>query len=210
MSNLPKPSDLTLYNYVKKLADKKFASKSGIYKSSWIVREYKKRGGKYTTKKSRKLIGLRRWYKEKWVDLNRPIKSHGKIIDYEECGRESAKINSNYPLCRPSIKVTADTPKTYKEISEKSIEKAKKEKKKVKGSKNIQFGGKSNQEKDESLVEDTNNNNDKSNDKTNDKSGDKTNDKTSDKSGDISDENSDDNSFTYGLAIMALFLVFSI
>jgi hypothetical protein len=138
-----KPLDMKLYNYVKKLADKKFQSKTSIYKSSWIVKQYKKRGGKYNTeKKSRKLTGLKRWFKENWVDLTRPIKTKNKkIIGYESCGRESISDTKNYPLCRPSIRVTKDTPKTYKELSKKIIEKAKKEKKKVKGTKNIQFGG---------------------------------------------------------------------
>lgn len=164
MSNIAKPIDIKLYNYVKKLADKKFQSKTGIYKSSWIVREYKKRGGKYSSnKKSRKLIGLRRWYKEKWVDLNRPIKSNDKIIGYEECGRTSEEMNKvDYPLCRPTLRITKETPKTYTEISEKSIKKAKKEKKKVKGSKNIQFGGKVSHEVQTEHKESNDNDNDNS------------------------------------------------
>ncbi len=36
----PTPVNKKLYNSIKKKADKKFRSKSGIYKSSWIVREY--------------------------------------------------------------------------------------------------------------------------------------------------------------------------
>ena len=39
------PKDISLYKYVKSLADKKFESPTSIYKSSWIIREYKKRGG---------------------------------------------------------------------------------------------------------------------------------------------------------------------
>jgi len=31
------PSDKKLYSRVKKMADKKFQAKTGIYKSSWIV-----------------------------------------------------------------------------------------------------------------------------------------------------------------------------
>ena len=40
---MPEPINKSLYDKVKKLADKKFNSKTGIYKSSWIVKEYKKR-----------------------------------------------------------------------------------------------------------------------------------------------------------------------
>lgn len=139
----PQPADKKLYEYVKRLADKKFTSKSGIYRSSWIVREYKKRGGKYIGRKtSVKSPGLRRWYKEKWVDLNRPIKnSKGRVIGYKPCGRTSASKKSSYPLCRPSKIITKGTPRTFREISKKSIRRAKKDKSKVKHRSNIKFGG---------------------------------------------------------------------
>jgi hypothetical protein len=128
-----------LYEYVKKLADKKFKSKTGIYKSSWIVSEYKRRGGKYKNKKKPK-TGLYRWYKEKWIDLNRPIKnSKGKIIGYESCGRKSIKKNQKYPLCRPTYKISKDTPVTYKKLKKSSILKAKREKSKLKNKGNIKF-----------------------------------------------------------------------
>lgn len=137
------PVDMKLYNYVKGLAKKKFKTSSGIYRSSWIVGEYKRRGGKYKGSKP-KSSGLTRWYKEKWVDLNRPIKnSKGKVIGYKPCGRKSIKSNNSnkYPLCRPSKRVNKGTPRTYKQISKQSISKAKREKSKVKGSGNIKFGG---------------------------------------------------------------------
>lgn len=128
-----------VYKYVRKLADKKFKSKTGIYKSSWIVKEYKRRGGKYKDKIKRK-SGLYRWYKEKWVDLNRPIKNeNGKIIGYESCGRKKIKNNQKYPLCRPTYRISKDTPITYKELTKKSISKAKREKKKIKHKGNIKF-----------------------------------------------------------------------
>jgi len=138
----PTPTNKALYNYVKQLANKKFKSKSGIYRSSWIVREYKKRGGKYSGKKTSS-SGLKRWYKEKWVDLNRPIRnSKGKIIGYKSCGRKSVKNSKGkYPLCRPSKRINKGTPRTYHSISKSSIKKAKKEKSKIKYKGNIKFGG---------------------------------------------------------------------
>jgi Family of unknown function (DUF5872) len=138
----PQPVDKELYNYVKRLAAKKFVSKSGIYRSSWIVQEYKKRGGRYKGKRpSSKSPGLKRWYKEKWVDLNRPIRnSQGKIVGYKSCGRPSQR-SPKYPLCRPSKRISTSTPKTYKEISKKNIQKAKRDKSKVRHRSNIKFGG---------------------------------------------------------------------
>lgn len=132
-------SDPKLYNYVKKLADKKFKSKTGIYKSSWIVKEYKRRGGKYKSKRKSK-SGLYRWYKEKWVDLNRPIKNkNGKIIGYHSCGRKKISSKSKYPLCRPTYKISNKTPIIYSKLSKKSIQKAKKDKSKLKHKGNIKF-----------------------------------------------------------------------
>jgi hypothetical protein len=137
----PKPVNKALYNYVKQLANKKFKSPSGIYRSSWIVKEYKRRGGKYSGKKTSS-SGLKRWFKEKWVDLNRPIRnSKGKIVGYKSCGRKSIKSNGKYPLCRPSKSVNKKSPRTYHSISQKSIKKAKREKSRIKNTGNIKFGG---------------------------------------------------------------------
>ena len=137
----PQPTNKTLYNYVKQLANKKFKSPSGIYRSSWIVKEYKRRGGKYSGKKTSS-SGLKRWFKEKWVDLNRPIRnSKGKIIGYKSCGRSKVKGSKNkYPLCRPSKRVNKGSPRTYHSISSKSISKAKREKSRIKSKGNIKFG----------------------------------------------------------------------
>jgi hypothetical protein len=63
-----------IHSVVKELADSKFKSKTSIYKSSWIVKEYIKRGGKFAGEKPDENTGLRRWFREKWVDLNRPTK----------------------------------------------------------------------------------------------------------------------------------------
>jgi len=137
---MPEPINKQLYQTVKNLANKKFTSPSGIYRSSWIVREYKKRGGKYSGSKS-KSSGLKRWFKENWIDLNRPIKnSIGKIVGYHKCGRKSSKSTGKYPLCRPSRRVNSKTPKTYKQLSKNSIDKAKKLKQIYTYKKNIIFG----------------------------------------------------------------------
>lgn len=48
---------------------------------------------------------LRRWFKEKWVDVSKKV--NGK---HPPCGRKDADGKS-YPKCRPSKKVSKDTPK---------------------------------------------------------------------------------------------------
>lgn len=132
----PIPQNKKLYKKILKEASKKFKSPSGIYRSAWIVREYLKRGGTYKTKSKPKSTspGLRRWFREEWIDI-----STGK-----SCGRKSARSQSShslrYPVCRPTKRISKSTPKTVSEISKRSLRKAIREKQKVRERSNIQFG----------------------------------------------------------------------
>ena len=47
-TSAPKPKNPKLYSRVKSEAKRKFASWPSAYGSAWLVREYKKRGGKYS------------------------------------------------------------------------------------------------------------------------------------------------------------------
>jgi hypothetical protein len=49
---------------------------------------------------------LRRWFKEKWVDVSKKV--GGK---HPPCGRKEA-TDKGYPKCRPLKKISKDTPKT--------------------------------------------------------------------------------------------------
>jgi len=49
--------------------------------------------------------GLKKWFKEKWVDISRPKKGGG----YHKCGRKKAKGKS-YPKCVPASKAARMTP----------------------------------------------------------------------------------------------------
>lgn len=71
-----------------------------------------------------KKADLRRWLKEDWVDISRKDKS-GK---HPPCGRSKASDGGGYPKCRPSKKVSKDTPVTSKGMSKKTKEKAVKQK----------------------------------------------------------------------------------
>ena len=104
---MSQPSDSKLYAQVKAEADAKFLAPTSIYKSAWIVREYKKRGGVYDSSKKDAKQGLLRWFKEKWVDTNR---------GNAPCGRKKASTKGTYPLCRPTVRVTKDTPTLKQEI----------------------------------------------------------------------------------------------
>ena len=109
----PVPSDQKLYDRIK--ARVKSSAKSrwpSAYLSGQVVREYKsemeKRGKKAykSGSPSKKSSSLGRWYKEVWIDI-----STGK-----PCG--AAKTKGYYRVCRPSKKITADTPRTARSLTE--------------------------------------------------------------------------------------------
>ena len=62
--------------------------------------------------------GLGRWFAEDWVDIKT-----GK-----PCGRKSGEKRKSYPACRPTKRVSAQTPKTASELSAKEKKKFKREK----------------------------------------------------------------------------------
>ena len=88
----PEPTNKRLYEQVKREAKKKYG-KWSAYASSWTVREYKKRGGRYRGSKSR-TSGISRWHKEKWVNVCKRTKS-GR---YAPCGRKRGSTRArDYP-----------------------------------------------------------------------------------------------------------------
>jgi hypothetical protein len=104
--------NLELYKKVKKMADETY-SKPSAYKSGYIVKKYKELGGTYSgTKKN---TGLTRWYKESWQDIG----------------------NKDYPVYRPTKRITKDTPLTASEISPSNLKKQIALKQKIKGTKNL-------------------------------------------------------------------------
>lgn len=111
-----KPTNMVLYNKVKKEAKNKFRVWPSAYASGWLVKEYKRRGGKYSGQKPGKSYGLERWFKEKWINI---CKSPPTV-----CGRPKTNLNNwkkKYPYCRPSIRISKSTPKTASELSKKEI-----------------------------------------------------------------------------------------
>ena len=116
----PQPVHPELYASVKAAADAKFLAPTSIYKSAWIVAEYKRRGGTYRKDDDGSSKGLTRWFREAWVDLERPIKdARGRVVGHAPCGRAKATVEGTYPLCRPSKRVSKATPLTVAEIGRK-------------------------------------------------------------------------------------------
>ena len=144
----PQPLNPVLYAKVKAEANRIYMTHSA-YKSGWIVKTYKERGGLYapTVEKTNKNTnvkntGLTRWFKEKWVDITRPLPSTSKngTTKYATCGRkETSTGRGTYPLCRPSKQINVLSPKTPDELTPQAINKAKKDKQRIKNKGNIRF-----------------------------------------------------------------------
>ena len=109
---MSKPANQELYDKVKKQIYNKYPVHSA-YRSSLLVQEYKKRGGTYLgAKNSNK--GLAKWHKETWLN------SRGEV---------GYKYKND--VYRPTVKVNKDTPKTFKELTDKEIKEARIEKAKT-------------------------------------------------------------------------------
>ena len=98
------PAKPALYSRVKAEAKRKFKIFPSAYASAYIVREYKKRGGTYTGKKSKRK-GIARWMREKWTTQ-----------DGSPCGSKKFK---GVKKCRPTVRISKQTPVTWQELKAK-------------------------------------------------------------------------------------------
>ena len=101
-----------LYDKVKAEADEKY-KKPSAYKSGWIVKRYKQRGGTYADDNKPK--HLKRWYEERWIDIG----------------------NREYPVYRPTKRITKETPLLASEIEPSNLKKQIELKQKIKGERNL-------------------------------------------------------------------------
>jgi len=106
---MPEPTNKKLYA---KARAKYSSMKHSAYKSSLVVKEYKKNGGGYSGAKPKK-TGLTRWHKEDWRTQD---------------GKKTYEGKKN-KIFRPTKRVTSKTPTTMSELTKKQKDKAKKEKK---------------------------------------------------------------------------------
>jgi hypothetical protein len=117
---MPEPTNKKLYAQVKREAKARFKAWPSAYASGWLVQEYKRRGGKYKGPKPRQ-TDLDRWFRERWVNVcQRDAKGA-----YKPCGRPKGGYKNykrKYPYCRPSVRVSAKTPKTVGELSRKELQ----------------------------------------------------------------------------------------
>ena len=132
-----KPTNPSLWSRAKAAAKSKYKVYPSAYTNGFAAKWYKKHGGGWKKKSANeseefneasspaqqasiainmKKKGikpknenvnedLRNWFKEKWVDVSKKV--DGK---HPPCGRKDADGKS-YPKCRPSKKVSSETPK---------------------------------------------------------------------------------------------------
>ena len=104
----PEPVDKKKYNKIKSKVKQRVTRWPSAYASGQLVREYTRKGGKY---RCVSFGDLGRWFQEKWIDI---CKSSSK--KRVPCGRPTGSKRS-YPYCRPSKRVSSQTPRTAGELS---------------------------------------------------------------------------------------------
>ena len=111
-----RPKDQELYNKIKLNVYKKYP-KHSAYRSGMLVQKYKEffklkypKTNPYLGQTSKK-EGLTRWFKENWKS---------------DTGRY--KYTSKSSVYRPTKRITRKTPKTFSELSKKSLQSAKRKK----------------------------------------------------------------------------------
>ena len=101
-----------LYEKAKQIADQTYA-KPSAYKSGFIQKKYKELGGTYTDDGQPKKLG--RWFQEKWKPINQ----------------------TGYPVLRPTVRISEDTPLTVDEIDSGQARKQIALKQRIRGTKNL-------------------------------------------------------------------------
>lgn len=113
------PSDPVLYEKIKRRVRSKVRRWPSAYASGQLVQQYtaafaKRHPGQrpYRQRRARS-TPLGRWFREKWVDLCRP-RATTRGAAYAPCGRDAMK--GKYPFCRPTRRVSKNTPMTVGEV----------------------------------------------------------------------------------------------
>jgi hypothetical protein len=109
---MPIVVDKELYQRAREEADRVY-SKASAYKSGFIVKRYKELGGRYVDDNTPK--ALDRWFRENWVDI----------------------ANEEYPVYRPTKRISKDTPLTITEIDPNQAKKQIRLKQVIKGMYNL-------------------------------------------------------------------------
>ncbi len=107
------PKDPALYEKAKAIVNKSYP-KHSAYRSGAYVKKYKEMGGEYEDEPDGKRP-LARWFKEDWKDVG----------------------NKEYPVYRPTKRVSKETPLTPEEIDPENLKLQIEEKQKIRGERNL-------------------------------------------------------------------------
>lgn len=99
------PSNPRLYARVKKDVSKQYGNTTSVFRSMAIVKEYKRRGGKYATPKQ--TSSTKKWLQEKWIDVLSYLKGVKK-----PCGEGKRRQHA----CRPFKRIDSNTPLTIDQV----------------------------------------------------------------------------------------------
>ena len=105
---MSRPLDQRLYDEVVRDVRRRVSSWPSAYASGQVVREYKRRGGRYEGSRRRD-ASLSRWFKEDW----RNVCERDSSGSYPTCDAGSRRM----PYCRPTVRVSKRTPRTVDEMS---------------------------------------------------------------------------------------------
>jgi hypothetical protein len=105
------PLNKKIYEKAKSIVYPKY-KKASAYRSGAVVKLYKEMGGKFKDRGDKKLS---RWFKEEWKDVG----------------------DQEYPVFRPTKRITKDTPLTVDEIDPKNLKEQINKKQEIKGEHNL-------------------------------------------------------------------------
>lgn len=98
------------YKRAKREADAKFDVHSA-YKSMWLSRRYRALGGTVARGTKRRASGTSVWRREKWLNLTPwGVGLVRRRVDSPACGTKHPKQGQRPSVCRPSVRINADTP----------------------------------------------------------------------------------------------------
>lgn len=109
---MPIVANPELYQKVKEHADTIY-KKHSAFKSGYIQKLYQRNGGTYIDDNKPKK--LKRWFKEVWEDVG----------------------NKDYPVFRPTLRISKQTPLTVNEIDKQNLKEQIKKKQIIRGNKNL-------------------------------------------------------------------------
>lgn len=113
MDNIPdNVENIKLYKQARETVYERY-KKPSAFRSGALVKEYLRLGGTYSGKEPDD--GIKRWFEEEWQDVG----------------------NKEYPVFRPTNRITKNTPLTVKEIDPKDLKEKIKEKQIIKGKRNL-------------------------------------------------------------------------